>query len=385
MALLRLPTGLPTGLLFLTSLIGFGALYVVSSQNGMTAAILDNIRSPSPVVPGTDFPLRTRWTRVLPLVDLDLSLMVSVFAAVLDERNLSLFLQGNHFFGQWMCAWVLVVLEAHRTTRRHVSKAYALWGLAMEFVAVGVALPAWCAMDLSNVLSMPRDVLAADTLAVPPLDLDLLPWSLLLGVGLPTLAMVATNNASAPPSDAAQVWVIVRLFHPALVLVVHSLLTALSRPPAVANRQSRAAKMGRMYGTAFWIAAVPHILLVSAVSWAYIFPHTLPRYVVKALRVESLWPVASIIPSLTAKVDSIREGVSLFMAANEISASVAMVIWAWCHVRLALSLRPCKSSRYGVLATGAHLLAFGPGATAVSLIRERDELLQADSELDKDK
>lgn len=84
--------------LALLSVVAIVATHVVLLQNGTAKMILDNITSPRPVLPGTDLLLKTTWTRLWPL-DLDFSLIVSFFSAILDMRNTSLFFQGSHFFG----------------------------------------------------------------------------------------------------------------------------------------------------------------------------------------------------------------------------------------------------------------------------------------------
>ncbi|OAA34593.1 hypothetical protein ISF_10006 [Cordyceps fumosorosea ARSEF 2679] len=383
----------PSVVLYLLSLGALLAPVLHSVQSGMSGLILDNVHSAHPVLPGTDIPLRTSWTG-LALLDVNFSVMICVFYVILDPHNLSLFIQGGHFFGLWMAAWILVLLESvpsikgstnTRPPRR--SRKYVIWGLIMEFMTVAFGLPAWCASNLQQSPIEPRA--ASSPCSASSLDIaeiKMLPWSFVLSTGIPTFLMLICRPDAEAALFSQQTWILLRLFHPLLFATAHGLLITKSQRSREQNcsRQEdpgteQARELNKLYTVAFWIAAIPHLLVISGVLFAKFFPRLLPAPIVASLSVGALWPVASIWRSVFVKVESTQQGVALFMTANEIISTVALLVWAWNRGGAAIP----KSGRNGQqsLRIGfwkAIFLAsiFGPGAAAVAYVQHRNAVLQ---------
>ncbi|KFG78466.1 hypothetical protein MANI_010560 [Metarhizium anisopliae] len=365
-------------LLFLAAM---SCLHVLGIRNGLVQMIFDNLLSSPPVLPGSDIPLRTHWTG-LGLLDLDFSIMVTVFSSILNHHNLSLFIQGNHFFGFWMTSWILILLESHnngprsKTTSWPYKYSYVLWGLVMEFAGVAVGLPAWCAFSL---LRMSRASSSAEFTTITLADLESLPFAFLLGAGLPTLLMLVGTWGPELPLWSRQTWIVVRLFHPVLVAMAHALLRSIGPAPPADGRQQlerRMKRLGRLYSVAFWITASSHILTVLAVLFAYLFPHVLPAHIVSSLSLASLWPVPSIWRGFVTKTDTIALGTSTFMTANEVISTISLLVWAWNMNRMALQSSSHKDHLgLSTVKAGVFALVFGPGAAAVALIENRDHVL----------
>ncbi|OAA49207.1 hypothetical protein BBO_02252 [Beauveria brongniartii RCEF 3172] len=380
-------------LCYLLSLGALLAPLLHSVRSGMLGLILDNVHSAHPVLPGTDIPLRTGWTG-LALLDVNFSVMICVFYAILDPRNLSLFIQGGHFFGLWMAAWILVLLESVPSTKGSAntrpprpSRQYVIWGLIMEFMTVALGFPAWCASNLQQSPAEPHATPAPSSASLLDIaGIKMLPWSLILSTGIPTLLMFICRPDAQVALFSQQTWILIRLFHPLLFAAVHALLSTKSQPSSEQKRSrqedsgtEQARQLNKLYTVAFWIAALPHLGVTSGVLLAKLFPQLLPAPIVASLSVGALWPVASIWSSISVEAESIQQGVALFMTANEIISTVALLLWAWNKGEAAVP----KSSRNGQqsLSIGfwkATFLAsiFGPGAAAVAQVQHRNAVLQ---------
>ncbi|TQV92537.1 hypothetical protein IF1G_09055 [Cordyceps javanica] len=341
------------------SLVGLLAMHLQGLQNGTAHMLMDNISSPNPTLPDTDTMLKTSWTR-LSLVDLDFSIMVSVFSTILDYRNVALFLQGNHFFGLWMSVWILVLLDsfgrfpALKSTPLRDRFSFVAWGLVMEFVGVAVGLPAWCAVNLQ--FSPAHEVLALTPAAQSTEDLGLLSLSFLATTGIPSLLMVMLSPKESRFIFSQQTWIVIRLFHPVLLAIGYMLLRRASQGH---HRQkhnlhratvARHAKMiNKVYSVAFWIAAGPHLFTLGILLLNCLVPRLLPAHVATHLSLGKLWPVSSIWQGFFAKVDTVTRGVSVFMTANEVISTMAALIWAWTKNRMAAPKHNLDHLRVGAI------------------------------------
>ena len=383
--------------LAILSVVAFLATHVVLLQNGTAKKMLDNITSPRPVLAGTDTPLKITWTGLWPL-DLDFSIMITVFSAILDVRNTSLFFQGSHFFGLWMASWMLILLDSHErmSARQRPSwqarYSYVAWGLVMEFASVAVGLPAWCVANLVlySAPEKPADSLVSGRLTSPEsvADLKILSLSFILTTLIPSLLMLACPPSAANALISQQTWILIRLFHPVLLAVVHASLRWIAQPTGSVSRGSSRTSAdvatydllaNWIYSVAFWTAAGPHILLSSAILLTYVAPGLLSVHLFKSLSIGALWPVASIWRSSSSKAETIPLGVSVFMAANEVISTLALGAWAWNKNQSAVQKQPDNGANHFSIATSRVLwlaIGFGPGAAAVTLMENRNKILR---------
>lgn len=377
------------GALVLLCFAGVLFVPILGFKNGLLAMIQEVVAAPQPVLPGTNIPLRTSWTG-LQLVDFDFSLMVVIFSTILDESNLSIFIAGGHFFGLWMSSWILILLESHRIgpeqrntyTLRNYS--YVLWGLLMEFASVAIGLPIWCALSLFHISFAASAQLqtsaSPNNTKVPLEDLELLPWSFAAATGIPTLLMLVCSPKPESLLWSRQTWILIRLFHPLLTALVQGMLRRTSLPPILLPRshvnenddELRLRRMNHLYFVAFWIAAGPHILTLSAIFLAYAHPLLLSAHVVTSLSLAAVWPLSFVWQGFVSKITTFDLGISAFLTANEAVSSMAILIWAW-NMNKA-RVHSIEHLRLGPWKVAIMTLVFGPGAAAVTLIQNRDQV-----------
>lgn len=253
----------------------------------------------------------------------------------------------------------------------------------MEIAAVAFGLPAWCAFNLL-LHSNEKGLLAPFPSAAT--DLKLMAWSLILTTGIPTILMFACSPSTGSALFSQQMWILIRLFHPLFLAIGHHLLRSVSQASC---RQSSGRKRSceadyaevkeNFYFFAFWTAAGPHLITVSAAALAHLAPYLLPAEIAKSLTIGALWPVQSIWRSFFSKVEPIQHGVSVFMTANEAISTITIMLWAW-HKNTSIIPQERRNFQNSLRTSAAKailsLLVYGSGGTAVVLIRNRDLMLR---------
>ena len=144
-----------------------------------------------------------------------------------------------------------------------------IWGLLIENVAMALAVPTWCLLHLltsATVLHLRSTKQQQTTLLVHPLEVDIIPWSVLLGCGIPSVMAFATDaTVNHPFYFSQQFWILVRMIHPLLSAVAQLKLSLFSfdnhsklRDPEL-RKHTVAQSLGRIWTIASSIAIVSHV------------------------------------------------------------------------------------------------------------------------------
>ncbi|WPH01324.1 Hypothetical protein R9X50_00416300 [Acrodontium crateriforme] len=306
-------------------------------------------------------------------------LYIKFFTPIGSLDNISLHVEGLHFFAVWMSAWILVYMEAFRKGPLDPAKTFvALSGVLMELIGIGVTMPWWCLINIvfSHATASAR---SRSSRAIPAQDLAILPYSLFIGAGVTALFM----NALKPPH--ADPWIIARLYHPAISVIAHRVLrmlgfgnpTGSSKESTKAEQLLSAQRMDRLYQVAFWLTAIPHITTLAAFASVHFFPEWIPPHVAAALAPELVWPIHS--PWFewgSLRVGSIASGIGIFLFWDEAITGAAILLWALVVNRLGLVKKQLDQTPLWIVCrTLALTVAVGPSAAAVMLIKERDDNL----------
>lgn len=195
----------------------------------------------------------------------------------------------------------------------------------MEFASVAVGLPAWCAMNLvlhstrnkSGDLSVPGRFTSPESVA----DLKIMSLSFILTTSIPSLLMLGCPPSAANGFFSQQTWILIRLFHPVLLAVVHASLRWTAQTTVSVDRGSSRSSadvathdllVNWGYFLAFWTAVGSHMLLSSAILLTYITPGLMSAHLLNSPSIRALWPVASIWRSCSSNAETIPLGVSVF-------------------------------------------------------------------------
>lgn len=240
---------------------------------------------------------------------------------------------------------------------------------------MAVVLPAWCLIHLLTSPSV-SDSLAAATrqtsLLVHPSELQVLPWSLAIGCGVPTIMLVffSSFETQSPLYASSQFWILVRQIHPLLTAIVHLLLSVFAPVSDVEfttksdrNRNvSRALR--RVYSFAKYVAIITHCLALTLA----VGPTFLPSLVLGIWKPVPFW--ADDAPA----AETISAGSFMFLQWDELISCVSILVWAFALNRDALTTHVQGSGFLSTIWRVVSMTAIGgPAAAAVSLIEERDE------------
>lgn len=254
----------------------------------------------------------------------------------------------------------------------------------MENVAYGAIIPLYCFVHLcsSPTVTANSQTLAIQkrSLLVHPSALAILPWSIGLGAGIPTLMMLL----SSPEKDASffrarSTWIILRMAHPVWTFLCHLGLSILIPPAATAppgekrERQVLVA-LQRFYTLASSLAVVSHVGVIVAVLVPRVSSQFFSREYQSTLTLANVFRPPSVWS--TSRVSSVGEGVAIFLKWDELVAVVSILVWALSLNLHGLMGKVASRSPGTILLTSLRMtLLGGPAAAAVSAIMQRDKII----------
>ncbi|KAB8336720.1 hypothetical protein FH972_021029 [Carpinus fangiana] len=369
---------------FLLAICAALGMLKLARRNGLFNIIEAELASPKPLLPNTKIAANTHWTGIAGL-DSFLSLMVMFFTPILDRRNISLYVQGLHFYGLLMAGWILVFVESFRFANAGLALSYAgLAGLLMELGGFGLFLPLWCLLHITtSPLALGPEVYAQPnaTALMDLHDLKAIPWALLLGAGVPGAMILSTKLPyTSPGLRSKQLWILIRIFHPVFTTLAHRILKQVTSAPdamfAPPMQQKEAVLEGlrSIYKVATFISAVPHLAVLAVVLLAYFSPAFIRNETRKALKLSAIWTPAPFWTSNIPKISGLVEGISIFLTWDELVAAASIVAWAFAINRNSTAnSKDVRELPLALLHTAFLSVVLGPAGAAVSLIRERDE------------
>jgi len=390
--------------------------------------------SASPYLPDSSLPLRAHWTGILVLDRLAVQ-FIAFFWPVLSGEHPAFSLQAVHFLGQGYAIWTLLLVEAFRVgnTWRAVS-FITVWGLLMENGLMAGALPVFCVVHLWTSPTVQLKVLGkekggekatgtdtasltagattnATALLVHPSELALLPYSIALTAGLPTLFVLISPTGST----TQQFYLVLRQLHPLLLAIVHPILSIATSAvaPIFASASSTATphydsptqrnravlrSLNSVYTFATITAMVTQsgvvaLILASQTTRRVFAPGYLayfaPSSVFEPPRLQA-FDFSSPSSSATATyastpISSWATGAHQFLQYDELFSMAAILVWATALNRAGV-VRPGDKDQSGIRSwlallgiSGARARTLlwcvvgGPAAAAIQLVRERDE------------
>lgn len=343
------------------------------------------------ILPNTKIPIRLPLTGIA-AVDNYFAFMVAFFWGTLDPRNVRAHLHGNYLVGTLGSIWILMLIEAHRSRR---SKSFLVITYILEFfgelLGIGMFTPIWCIFHLFWT-SRPN---GKSDVAAPNKGLGALGYAILVGHVAPTYMMI-TCKPDAEGLASQQLWSIIRLFHPALVLVSWVVFAGVqstffgNTPTNAATEERSVSSVRKFYLLSILVSGFFHASSMGVLLGKYLIPGWLQTEVSAALDFNTFvvpgpfWASASSY-SLANPVP-FATGVAIFLQWDNFCAASAIVIWstslyleASAHGRRKFSGKVntlLQSLLVGTLA--------GPGAFAAYLLMERDaEVLATTAGMEK--
>ncbi|KAI9834083.1 MAG: hypothetical protein M1819_003368 [Sarea resinae] len=377
MASIRSIAGVVLPVLPVVAVYGFLSL---ANQDGFADTIAQ-LYEPGQSLPGTDLPVKQSYTGVKQL-DHVLIALVGFFWTVVDGNAPETSLYTFHFVGSMTALWLLLMVESERVGNRWRAVSFlAIWGLTVNTVSFGVTMPTYALVHLltspTTMSSGPRAATPpSSVLFVAPSKLAVMPWSIGVGLFVPTVLACLPVSESIPSSlkqnlvafwQPFPVWVAISQF--VLSSISSSLFTT-------SNKAGPLSHLRRLYSVAAYIGQATHVSSIFLSLIAYIFPTLFAPGVAARLHPATVFLPLPFWSSTIAK-GSPGEGSLHMMHWDQALGIAGMVLWALVLYRNAFAYSPKKwEGWFSVLhdSTISFVLE-GPAASIIRLVAARDELL----------
>ncbi|KAJ5677218.1 uncharacterized protein N7477_002851 [Penicillium maclennaniae] len=356
-------------ILFSLSAFALYAIFYFSYVNGLHALGHDAIDSGK--LPGVNAPLRTHFTGV-EAIDRILTLLTVFFYPTLDGQSPTLLLHSIGFSGTFGAAWTLVVLESWRKGNAGTIVAFpAIFGLAAQLMTFAFAAPLICGLQLACSITASRP--GADNIRIPRVVLVVLPAIFAVGFMLPTQAMVLPTP-DVISVDMKQIAIAIWQPWPAYVSILTTVAYYVLSPFFVDDQRASLSSSRWVYAFAFANASLSHL-----VSWIVSLATVMAPGLFNDRFLDPLHPskVFSIpLPWSGLKVDTVADGVHVFLRWDYIIGSAGVLLWALTLYTVAhRRILNFVSWPTLLLKVGLLTALTGPAGAAVELMWERDELV----------
>ncbi|KAM3068861.1 hypothetical protein ACMFMG_011023 [Clarireedia jacksonii] len=178
-------------LLPLLSIIGAFGTMVLGAHNGTFDHISTLAAQDSPIFPGSNVLLLKEYTGV-GAIDTQLAVLVTFFAPVVDSRNSALYLFAIFGLGQFGAAWTLLVMESLRSGNKgRLVSFIGTTGLILQNISYAITVPLYLFLHImtSPVAKPFPGTHANSVLLISPMDLKILPLSIVLAYIVPSILM----------------------------------------------------------------------------------------------------------------------------------------------------------------------------------------------------
>ncbi|KAL9601484.1 MAG: hypothetical protein Q9179_002853 [Wetmoreana sp. 5 TL-2023] len=372
--------------LLLLSLSGlaFYLTWYIFMNNG-AAQKMQDIRDNGPdILPYTDGgPLRKTYTGIA-MVDYQLTILVLFFYNIVDGSHPNACLQAYHFFGQAIAGYSLLVLEGLRYGNKwKIISFIALWGLAFQLATFAVIIPIYFTIHLST--SPTAGSWKRSQFSVDPLELTSIPYSVALGLILPSIA-TALPAPSVIGYERKQMFMAIWQAFPLWVGLFQQIIPFLTRQftgnVGVGKERTHNIKELRKFYLLLLTAAV----VTQASTWtmsisAVLFPNLFAPDAVSLLTPTAVFKPKAASPLV--KMPSTAAGSLQLLQYDEIVGVAALMLWS-----AALYVNASGNRRFGgwvsLIAKGVAVGAIaGPQGLAVAAVWARDEIVFADDNSNK--
>ncbi|ROT41095.1 hypothetical protein SODALDRAFT_349169 [Sodiomyces alkalinus F11] len=381
------------------SAFAFYSTWGMSVLDGTMSRMLELRGMETPLIPGTDVPLRLHFTGIAP-IDNWYTIMVLFFWQAVDGSHPATSLAGVYFLGQLVAIWTLVYVEGAKVENKKNCLGRTLpWILLMHNLTLGCFGPIYFAVHLLSLKSpdssrpaatkkgkAPVPSASAHVLAAAARYLRFLPFSIVLGfvvpsiwIGLPPprLATYASQQAAIAIWTPFPVWVglsqlLLTRYLPKLSGCEGEAASATPGTGSISPARSQATYLGALRWVYLFClvgSALVHVGVVTTSLSTQLFP----AIFTPAIRSEFA-PMNLLFPRNAEVASSIGAGVLNFMQWDQWIGYSSVLIWA---LKLAQEdrLAPLTWTRLGLYGLGlASIVALlGPAAAAVLLLWGGDE------------
>ncbi|KAG4416901.1 hypothetical protein IFR04_009979 [Cadophora malorum] len=376
----------------LFSLAGFYGTMILANGNGTFKSIISLMESKDPKFPGTEDDLLIRYTNV-GWLDRQLTILVTFFAPVVDEKQGALSMFARFGTGQFGAAWTLMVMEGMRMGNMgRIVSFVGTFGLIFQNISYTVTVPIWLFIHLlTSPISKPFSGTHSNSiLLISPLDLRLLPFSVTLSYIVPTILMALDYPSTVTTLTHQRLIALWQPFPLWTILVHYTLKTTLSTLSSSSNttKNNTTSRLQSSPGTTYLktakhiyrftltICILSHlpILLLSLLPPTLI-PSTYPS--LHTMSQES--PLSVYIPpfpSPSSKISSLAEGVHTFLIWDVYIGSFAFLLWGMLMYRNAVREKVAWMGLLGKV--GVWCVLGGPIGALTVLLRERDGLVMGE-------
>lgn len=370
---------------------------VLAKRHGTLDLITDVVTHNSPLLPGTDAPLLTSYTGIRRL-DAQLAILVTFFAPVVDRSHSNLTLSGGFGLGQFGAAWALLMLESLRfgnkakvvslygtspeseCSSRLTFDSIVIFGLILQNFTFAVTIPVYL---LIHLLTSPSASLfpgkhTNTVLIVSPIDLKLLPWSIVLGYVVPSLLMALPPTIVS--STVHQQFIALWQPFPLWTVVVqwsgkfvYNLFATKTSQSDSSQAKSYLKGVGSVYGFVLGLCIVTHLPVLAI---TLLPPSAFPESSVILTRLSQsdfFGVYVPYPPVLGLRFSDLAEGVQNFLVWDLYVGMTAVLLWATLLYRNATGGISNKSSWPKVVwKLLTWTLVSGPMGAATILLWERD-------------
>lgn len=232
------------------------------------------------------------------------------------------------------------------------------------------ATPLLCGLQLGSSITARRP--HADNIRVPRAVLVAIPFVFVVGFMVPTHLMALPASLSS--ADFRQIAIAIWQPWPAYVSILTTMAYFVLSPFVGNNNRASLSSLRWVYAFAFANAAISHL-----VSWiislaSIIAPALFDDRLRDALHPFKVFAIP--LPWSGLKVDTVADGVHVFLRWDYLIGSTAVLLWALSLYTVAQK-QSSSTLSWGGLAVKVVLLTIlsGPTGAAVELIWERDELV----------
>lgn len=251
----------------------------------------------------------------------------------------------------------------------------AIFGLIAQVMTFAFATPLFLGLQLGCSITAKRP--HADNIRVPRVVLALLPLIFVVGYMVPSHMMVLPAP-SLITVDMKQIAIAIWQPWPAYVSILATAAYFVLSPLFPNNHRASMSSLRWVYAFAFFNAIVPHV-----VTWTLSLASVLAPVLFNDRFVDALHPANVFVvplPWSSLKVDTVAEGVHLFLRWDYIIGSAGVLLWALKMYTTAHKQILSTVCWTGLFIKVALLTVFaGPTGAAVELMWERDELVFAET------
>ena len=351
-------TYVPQILLAALSVVGYLGLHYLGNKDGLFPLLED--MSKAEVYP-------VNFTSLRSVKELG-GILLGFFVPAADGSHPALSLASYYMFGQLYPCWALIMIEGNRAGNRMRAIYFTTaLGVAFQLIGGAVMIPAWLMLHLisSPTANKPTE----DATAIATQTLAATPWSLLIGVIVPTLLACLPTTYLGSFETKINIILFWQLF-PVWTNLLQTLFAYLAPQ---AQRVSKIESLRLFYIPVVAFGAGTHISALTLAASAWLFPTMYnPEVGPQLTRALFAFPPH---PFSGARITSAGEGAFWFIQYDAIVCSWAFLIWST-TLRAAVWEKATSTewaNRFGSILLNVVLM--GPVTASTLLVWERDTVV----------